>query len=172
MDYSFSSFNVVDNIRLDQYDGETNADWQRPFTTTNHNLNRIHNGRVHRTGENPELGTPNSNSSAHFLSNYSLPSASYVVEAQFWNLGVFSEYPDPFGVGTIPPPPDTVHPNGTVTNTSEDYIRSNSIAKIGGRSSTGSFNGYTISYDQLNALWSLEKYESGVATITKTFFDD
>lgn len=170
MNYSLSTFNVPNGVRLDQYDGELNADWQRPYTVSYPNLCRIDNERVHRTDENPEIGTPNSNGAEHFLSNYTIPSASYVVEANFWNMGVFSEWNE----GTMiefPPPPDTVHPNGTITNTSEGYVRSNSHAIIGGRTTIGSFNGYRIWYDQLNALWSLQKFVSGSATFTVTYFD-
>lgn len=171
MDYSLSTFTAPDNTRLDQYDGETNADWQRPFTTVFPNLNRIDNNRVHRTRENPNVGTPSNNAGDHFLSNYTIPNASYVVEAEFWNGGVFEEYPDPMGIIVIPPPPDTYHPNGTVTRTSEAYLRSNSLASIGGRATTGNYNGYRITYDQLNALWSLQKIVNNSATITLTYFD-
>lgn len=171
MNYSLSTFSTPNGVRLDQYDGELNADWQRPYTVSYPNLCRIDNGRVHRTDENPEIGTPNANGAEHFLSNYTIPSASYVVEANFWNMGVFSEWEDPFTIDPFPPPPDTVHPNGTVTNTSEGYIRSNSVARIGGRSTTGYFNGYVVAYDQLDALWYLQKYVGGTATISKTYFD-
>lgn len=171
MNYSLSTFTAPNDVRLDQYVGELNAAWQRIQTISWPNLNRITNGRVHRTWENPNLGTPNHSGSEHYLSTYTIPSASYVVEAEVWNIGVFSEWRSdglPIPVGT----PNTVHPNGTITRTSEGFQRANSNVIIGGRASIGQFNGYRVQYDQLNALWSLQKVVNhSTISINRTFFD-
>jgi hypothetical protein len=180
VNYVFDTFSAPANTRLDQYDGDLNADWQRVNTTEWGNLIRINSSqRLTHTSENPNYGSPSFRGSHHWLTNYDMPTASYVVEADFYNAGVFSEYesggPGPLeemelgGPGGGSP---TVHPNGTVTQAG--YLRPNMDAQIGGRSTLGNYNGYNLLYNQLNAQWQLRKFIAGVAQTVpgiQTYFD-
>lgn len=70
--------------RLDQHDGELNADWQRPFTGADPSYQRINSsGRTYYAYENGSGYT--TNGSEHFLTNYVPPSADYWVEARIYS---------------------------------------------------------------------------------------
>lgn len=78
------TFTDAASTRLDQHDGELNADWQRPFTGADPSYQRINSsGRTYYAAENGSGYT--TNGSEHFLTNYVPPSADYYVEARIYS---------------------------------------------------------------------------------------
>lgn len=79
----YDTFTDIAGTRLDQHDGEVNADWQRPFTGADPSYQRINAaGRTYYAYENGSGYT--TNGSEHFLTNYTPPSADYWVEARIY----------------------------------------------------------------------------------------
>lgn len=97
------SFTDTASTRLDQHDGELNADWQRPFTGADPSYQRINSsGRTYYAYENGSGYT--TNGSEHFLTNYVPPSADYYVEARIYSAsdGGSGEYAEIYARAATP----------------------------------------------------------------------
>lgn len=97
------SFTDTASTRLDQHDGELNADWQRPFTSGDPSYQRINSsGRTYYAYENGSGYTVNG--SEHFLTNYTPPSADYYVEARIYSAsdGGSGESAEIYARATVP----------------------------------------------------------------------
>lgn len=162
MIFSEDTFTDEEGTRLDYHVGELNATWERPFTVSWPNLNRINaQGMVYRTLENPDIGPYNTNGSEHFLDPIDMDTENYVVKAIFYNAGFFDIFEDPLA-------PFMISPVGP--ETPEGYLRTNSIIKLGARYDIALLNWIEVEYDQLNGLWTLRKRLEDVEIEAYTLF--
>ena len=88
--YQYDSFTDTAGTNLRSHDGETQCDWQKPYTAGNPADLKINSsGRLYYSFQNEDGFT--TNGSEHFTSNYTPPTADYAIEATIYSASSTSD---------------------------------------------------------------------------------